>query len=79
MDEQSCGYHTVTQGGDYQYGLGANLGFRSWLHYALPLVYTDPALARDIIRYSVALQPTGSHHFPYGMAQLCRAVRARDL
>jgi hypothetical protein len=72
--EESCGYHTVTQGGDYQYALGANLGFRSWPHYLLGLVYSDPSLAREIIRYSVALQPPGVNQFPYGTGELCTRV-----
>ena len=35
---------TITQGGYYEYSDGYNLGFRSWLHYLLPMVYSDPAL-----------------------------------
>ncbi len=35
--EEACGYHTITQGGYYQYNDGANLGYRSWPHYLLPI------------------------------------------
>jgi glycosyl hydrolase family 36/glycosyl transferase family 36 len=75
--EAVCGHHTVTQGGYYQYGFGQNLGSRSWLHYALPLVYTQPELAREILRYSISLQSGDSRRFnqlPYGTGSLCRRV-----
>jgi len=68
--EERCGAHTVTQGGYYQYGIGENLGYRSWLHYLLPITYTDPQLAREILRYSVALQPS-TLQLPYGTGPLC--------
>jgi hypothetical protein len=68
--EERCGAHTVSQGGYYQYGIGENLGYRSWLHYLLPITYTDPQLAREILRYSVALQPT-TLQMPYGTGPLC--------
>ena len=55
--EEECGAHTITQGGYYQYTAGFNWGFRSWLHYLLPIVYTEPELAREILRYSIKLQP----------------------
>src|SRR5262249_29739716 len=72
--EEVCGHHTITQGGYYQYEAGLNLGFRSWPHYLLPIVYTDPALAREILRYSIALQPQIGGRFPYGTGPLCRPV-----
>jgi hypothetical protein len=75
--EAACGHHTVTQGGYYQYGLGQNLGSRSWLHYALPLVYTQPELAREILRYSISLQsrdPQRFNQLPYGTVSLCRRI-----
>jgi hypothetical protein len=73
--EEACGYHTITQGGYYEYSDGYNLGFRSWLHYLLPMVYSDPELAREILEYSVALQPPPpAAQFPYGMGPLCERV-----
>ncbi|MGH2727278.1 MAG: GH36-type glycosyl hydrolase domain-containing protein [Actinomycetota bacterium] len=71
--EEECGAHTITQGGYYQYGFGLNLGYRSWLHYLLPMVYTEPELAREILRYSIKLQPEllTDGFVPYGSAQLC--------
>jgi hypothetical protein len=73
--EEACGYHTITQGGYYQYSDGYNLGFRSWLHYLLPMVYSDPELAKEILEYSVSLQPPPpAAQFPYGMGPLCERV-----
>ncbi|HEV3230434.1 MAG TPA: hypothetical protein VGY97_13240 [Solirubrobacteraceae bacterium] len=76
--EELCGQHTITQGGYYEYGDGYNLGFRSWPHYLLPITYTDPGLAREILRYSIDLQPPGGtangYQFPYGTGQLCERV-----
>jgi hypothetical protein len=72
--EELCGYHTITQGGYYQYDNGANLGYRSWLHYILPITYTAPDLAREILRYSIVLQPpppTAAQQVPYGVESLC--------
>jgi len=70
--EEECGYHTINQGGYYQYLLGQNLGTRSWLHYLLPMVYSEPALAREILRYTSHLQPRGNHNLiPYGTAAHC--------
>lgn len=72
--EEECGHHTITQGGYYQYSAGLNLGFRSWLHYMPPMTYADPSLAREILRYSLALQPAQAGplpYFPYGIGPLC--------
>jgi hypothetical protein len=73
VDEQACGEHTVTQGGYYQYGVGNNWGTRSWLQYAVPLAYMDPALARQILVYSAQFQPRSTLQFPYGSTSLCQA------
>ncbi len=83
--EEGCGEHTITQGGDYQYASGENLGFRSWLHYLLPITYSDPDLARQILRYAVRLQPPGPSRdalLPYGLGAFCRivpGVKSNDL
>jgi Glycosyl hydrolase 36 superfamily, catalytic domain len=74
--EEACGHHTITQGGYYQYSSGANLGSRSWLHYLLPMVYADPALAREILRYSVSLQSQSTGEIPYGSVPLCAPFNA---
>lgn len=73
--EEACGYHTITQGGYYQYSDGANLGYRSWLHYALPMTYSDPSLVRQIILYALYFQPPPpAAQNPYGTGQLCARV-----
>ncbi len=83
--QEGCGEHTITQGGDYQYALGDNLGFRSWLHYLLPITYSDPDLARQILRYAIKLQPAGpaaDAEFPYGTGAFCKpiySIKSNDL
>ncbi len=75
--EEGCGAHTITQGGDYQYALGENLGFRSWLHYLLPITYSDPELAQEILRYAIELQPPGpaqDAQLPYGTDPFCKPI-----
>ena len=69
--EEVCGFHTITQGGYYQYSSGFNLGSRSWLHYLLPIAWSDPALAREILRYSISLQREADSAIPYGTGSLC--------
>jgi hypothetical protein len=71
--EELCGNHTITQGGYYQYVTGLNLGTRSWPHYALPMVYTEPALARELLRYTIGVQ-SESGTLPYGMGPMCTRV-----
>ena len=71
--EELCGRHTITQGGYYQYATGLNLGTRSWPHYLLPMVHTEPELAREILRYTIGVQSEDGR-LPYGMGPLCRAV-----
>jgi len=77
MYEELCGHHTITQGGYYQYYFGYNLGFRSWPHYMLPMAYTDPELAREILRYTMGFQPGGpgsTEQAPYGAGPMCERV-----
>src|SRR5262249_54717364 len=69
--EEVCGHHTITQGGYYQYFTGLNLGTRSWPHYLLPIVYTAPGLAREILRYTIGVQPQVGGQMPYGTGPLC--------
>ena len=74
--EEECGHHTITQGGYYQYSSGANLGSRSWLHYMLPMVYAEPWLAREILRFTVGVQSKARGDLPYGLIWLCRHFNA---
>lgn len=71
--EEKSGEHTITQGGDYQYGLGANLGTRSWLHYSWPMSFSDPGLTQQILLYAIKLQPPGAPadaQLPYGTGEM---------
>jgi len=68
--EEVSGNHTITQGGYYQYFTGLNWGTRSWPHYMLPMVYADPELAREILRYTISLQPQVGGQLPYGTGPL---------
>ena len=74
--EEACGHRTITQGGYYQYSSGSNLGSRSWLHYLFPMVYTNPAMAREILRYSISLQSRATGEIPYGTVPLCKPYNA---
>ncbi|HVT36390.1 MAG TPA: hypothetical protein VHE37_12440, partial [Nevskiaceae bacterium] len=69
--EESCGHHIITQGGYYQYGLGEEEAFRDPLQHMLPMVYSAPELAREVLRYSLQEQPPDTGVIPYGMAALC--------
>jgi Glycosyl hydrolase 36 superfamily, catalytic domain/Glycosyltransferase family 36 len=71
--EELCGLHTITQGGYYQYLTGLNLGTRSWPHYLLPMVYAEPALARELLRYTIGVQREDGN-LPYGSGPLCSRV-----
>jgi hypothetical protein len=70
--EECAGHHILSQGGYYQYFFGQNEAFRDPLQHALPMIWSDPALARDVIAYSAQEQPAGSGAVPYGMLSMCR-------
>ena len=56
--EEACGHHIISQGGYYQYDFGWQAAFRDPLQHILPLIYTAPGLAREVLRYS-AQEQTG--------------------
>jgi hypothetical protein len=70
--EECAGHHILSQGGYYQYFFGENEAARDPLQHALPMIWSDPALARDVIAYSAQEQPAGSGAIPYGMLSMCR-------
>lgn len=72
--EECRGRHIISQGGYYQYALGFQGAFRDPLQHMLPMVYMDPALARDVLLYSAEEQPR-SGQIPYAMSELCRKFR----
>ena len=53
----------------------ANLGSRSWLHYLLPMVYAEPALAREILRFTVGVQSKAEGTLPYGLRRALPALQ----
>ncbi len=58
--------HILSQGHVYQYIVGFQGAARDPLQHALPFVFTDPAIARGIVRYTLKeIQPDGS--IPYGI------------
>ena len=58
--------HILSQGQGYQYLAGLQGAARDPLQHALPFVFTDPKIAREILRYTLKeTQPDGS--LPYGI------------
>jgi Glycosyl hydrolase 36 superfamily, catalytic domain/Glycosyltransferase family 36 len=72
--EEACGHHIVSQGGYYQYDFGWQAAYRDPLQHALPLIYSDPALAREVLRYSAQEQDRASGEIPYSMGEMCRPL-----
>jgi hypothetical protein len=69
--EEACGHHVITQGGYYQYGVGAQEAFRDPLQHLLPMIYADPSLAREVLLYSLRQQAAGTGAIAYGMGPMC--------
>ncbi|HEY1763585.1 MAG TPA: hypothetical protein VGF85_01600 [Opitutaceae bacterium] len=58
--------HILSQGHVYQYIVGFQGAARDPLQHALPFVFSDPAIARGVVRYTLKeIQPDGS--IPYGL------------
>ncbi|HEY1501797.1 MAG TPA: hypothetical protein VGF88_19640 [Acidobacteriaceae bacterium] len=58
--------HIVSQGAPYQYIAGLQGAARDPLQHVLPFIFTDPTIAREVIRYTLKeIQPDGS--IPYGI------------
>lgn len=58
--------HILTQGAQYVYVMGNNSSSRDPLQHALPLVYSDPQICKEVLRYTLKMvRPDGS--IPYGM------------
>lgn len=52
--------HTLPQGGAYQYLGGVNAGPRATIQHALPFIWMDPELVKDILRFTLAeTHPSG--------------------
>ena len=72
--QEACGHHIVSQGGYYQYEFGWQAAFRDPLQHVLPLIYSDPGLAREVLRYSAQEQDRASGEIPYSMGEMCRPL-----
>lgn len=58
--------HILTQGAQYVYIMGNNSSARDPLQHVFPLIYTDPHIVREVLRYTLKMvRPDGS--IPYGM------------
>jgi Glycosyl hydrolase 36 superfamily, catalytic domain len=58
--------HILSQGAPYQYIAGLQGAARDPLQHALPLVFSDPGIVRQVLRYTLKeMQPDGS--LPYGV------------
>ncbi|MCX8188755.1 MAG: hypothetical protein N3F64_03520 [Nitrososphaeria archaeon] len=58
--------HILSQGSVYQYIVGFQGAARDPLQHLLPLIFTDPHIAKEIIRYTLKeVQPTGE--IPYAI------------
>ena len=62
--EETCGHHILSQGGYYQYEAGIQAAYRDPLQHVLPLIWADPELTRETIRYSATEQRSRSASCP---------------
>jgi hypothetical protein len=70
--EELCGYHILSQGGYYQYWFGFQGAFRDPLQHMLPMIWSAPWLARQVIEYSAHEQPAVGGQLPYALISGCR-------
>jgi hypothetical protein len=60
------GEHILSQGGIYQYVMGFQGAARDPLQHALPLIFSDPEIVKQVLRYTLKeVRPNGS--IPYGI------------
>ena len=58
--------HILSQGHVYQYLIGFQGGARDPLQHALPFVYSDPTIVKEVLRYTLkSMTPDGK--IPYGI------------
>ena len=58
--------HILSQGGIYQYAMGFQGAARDPLQHALPFLFSDPDIVKEILRYTLKeVRPDGS--IPYGI------------
>jgi hypothetical protein len=69
--EDCSGHHIISQGGYYQYDLDFQGAYRDPLQHVLPMIYSDPFLAREVIEYSAQEQPVDGGLIPYARIANC--------
>jgi Glycosyl hydrolase 36 superfamily, catalytic domain/Glycosyltransferase family 36 len=69
--EEECGHHIISQGGYYQYSFGFQGAYRDPLQHMLPMIWMEPEIAREVLRYSAVEQPSNGF-IPYAMLGNCR-------
>jgi hypothetical protein len=69
--EEECGHHVISQGGYYQYSFGFQGAYRDPLQHMLPMIWMEPEIAREVLRYSAVGQPA-SGFIPYAQLGNCR-------
>src|SRR3954470_15291032 len=72
--DEGCGHHIISQGGYYQYDDGAQIAYRDPLQHMLPMIYADPEIAREVIRYSAREQPQAGGQIAYGTIPMCQRL-----
>ncbi|HEY8584882.1 MAG TPA: hypothetical protein VIL49_18115, partial [Capillimicrobium sp.] len=73
--EECRGRRVISQGGYYQYDNAGQMAYRDPLQHLLPMIYADPALARDVLLYSAQELPRGADSYiPYGMGAQCQKI-----
>jgi len=70
------GEQIVSQGSVYQYCTGLQTAPRDPLQHALPLVYSSPALARQVLRYTLKSQATDGS-LPFAITGFGQTVPAQ--
>ncbi len=76
--EELCGSHTISEGGFYQYEWGVQLAYRDPLQHMLPMIYTNPELAREVLRYSARIQRSDGAAATH-VGGMCRRVDNDDM
>jgi hypothetical protein len=69
--EEECGHHVISQGGYYQYSFGFQGAYRDPLQHMLPMIWMEPEIAREVLRYSAGEQPSNGF-IPYATLGNCR-------
>jgi hypothetical protein len=71
------GEHILSQGGIYQYSMGFQGAARDPLQHALPFLFSDPQIVKEILRYTLkeVRRTAPSRTASWGTARSCRRPR----